>query len=169
MIGCDILLWTSVDSATMKSAHSLRHRSTAWGLYFLWTCYPVSQWRIEFSVPLLTLLQLQSYLVPCISARIFIIPKSPNIRWKQFLSEFFSLCIERLPNCYSVRPGIPLSQNVSLSPDWCFREHLSHALPTERVFGLLRSTRSEGLIRHYCPKSMLDILEVIIKWLQVSC
>ena len=49
---------------------------------------------MEFPVPLLTLLQLQSYLVPFISARIFIILKLQNIHWRQFfdaitLSELF--------------------------------------------------------------------------------
>ena len=124
--------------------------------------------RVEFSVPLPTLLQLQSYLVPCISARISIIPKLRNIRWKQFLSELFSLCIEYLPNGYpaSVRPIISLLGNVKL--DWCFREHLSHAFPTERIFNLLRSIPPERFILLYSPELIIDILEIIIKWLQVS-
>ena len=116
MMGCDILLWAPVDSATIKSAHSLCLRSTAWGLYFLGTCYPVSRWRIEFSVPLLTLLQLQSYLVPCISARTFIIPKLPNIRCKQFPSELSSLCTEHLPNYYSLILLNPASICHALHP-----------------------------------------------------
>ena len=97
MIGWNILLWARVDSITLTGklapSQALGLRSTAI-LYFLGTCYPVYQWRREFSVPLLTLLQLQSYLVPCISARIFIIPKLQNIRCKQFLCELFSLCID---------------------------------------------------------------------------
>ena len=43
--------------------------------------------------PLLILLQLQSYLVLCISARIIIIPKSRNILCSQLISELSSLCI----------------------------------------------------------------------------
>jgi hypothetical protein len=93
-----MLLW--VDSITFKLATSLGvSRSTR--LYYLGTCYLGYQWRVEFPIPLLTLLQLGSYLVLCISARIFIIPKLQNIRWRQFisaitLSELFSLCIEHL-------------------------------------------------------------------------
>ena len=155
-----------MESITLKSAPSLRLRST--GLYFLGTCYPVYRWRIEFSLPLPTLLQLQSCLVPCISARIFIIPKLQNIRCKQFFGELFSLCIGHLPNCYSVRPIISLSWMVSTTNRY-FREHLSHALPTERIFNLLRSSPSERLILLYSPELMIDILEIIIKWLQVSC
>ena len=154
-----------MESTTLKSAPSLGLRST--GLYFLGTCYPVYQWRIEFSVHLLSLLQLQSYLVPCISPQRFIIPKSQNILCKQFLSVFFSLFIEHLPNCYSVRPRISFSWIVE--PDRCFREHLSHCLPTEMIFNLLRSIPSERLIRDYSPELMPDILEIIIKWLQASC
>ena len=56
-----------------------------------WTCWPGYLWRIEFSVPLLTLLQLQSYLVPCISARIFIILKLQNIHWRQFFMQLLSV------------------------------------------------------------------------------
>ena len=40
---------------------------------------------------LLFLLQLRSYLVPCISSRIFILPKLQNIYWSQFVyGELFS-------------------------------------------------------------------------------
>ena len=172
MIGRIILLWVGVpvDSTTLKSAPSPTLLST--GLYFLGTCYYGyrCQWGIGFSVPLLTLLQLRSYLVLCISARVFIIPKLPNIRCKQFQSELLSLCIEHLPNCYSIRPSMFLSRTpIVISSDWCFREHISHALPSETIFYLLRSIHSEHLIRDYSPELMLDTLEIIIKWLQVSC
>jgi hypothetical protein len=50
----------------------------------------------------------------------------------------------------------------------CFLEHLSCALPTEMIFYLLRSIRSERLIRDYSAELMLDTLENIIEWLQVS-
>ena len=118
---------------------------------------------VTFPVPSQTLLQLQSYLVPCISARIFIIPKLWNICWRKFISELFSLCIEHLPNCYSVRRSV-----CFLNRDWTFREHLSRALPTELIFYLLRSIPSEYLLRGYSAESILDVLEIIIKWLQVS-
>ena len=55
-------------------------------LYFLGTCYPGYRWRIKFPVPLPTLLQSQSYLVPCILGRTFIIPKLRNIYCEIFLS-----------------------------------------------------------------------------------
>ena len=74
-----------------------------------------------------------------------------HLRWA-----LFSLCIEHWPDCYSVRP---FYRNESL---W---DHLSRALPTEMIFGLLRSIRSERLIH---DDYMLDTLEIIIKWLQVS-
>src|SRR6202034_2588931 len=54
------------------------------------------------------------------------------------------------------------------NPDWSFREHLSRALPTERIIYLLRSMRSKCLICDYSAELMLDTLEIIIKWLQVS-
>ena len=156
-----------MESTTLKLAPSLGLRST--GLYFLGNCYRGYRWRIEFSVLLLSLLQLQSYLVPCISARIFIIPKLPNIHCTLFISKLFSLYIEHLPNYYSARSTTSLPRIVR--QDWCFREHLSHALPTETIFYLLRSIRSEHLIGpgDYSPELMLDVLEIIIKWLQVRC
>ena len=55
-----------------------------------------------------------------------------------------------------------------LIPDYNFREHLSRALPTENIFHLLRSTRSDHLMRDYSSEKMRDALEIIIKWLQVS-
>ena len=124
---------------------------------------------MEFPVPLLTLLQLQSYLVPFISALIFIMPKLQNTHWGQFyaitLSERFSLCIDRLPNCHSVRPYL---DDDYIRSDWAFRRHISRAIPTETIFYLLRSIPSEFLIRGYSRELMLDTLEIIIKWLQVS-
>ena len=112
---------------------------------------------MKFPLHLLTSWQLQSCLIPCISARIFIILKLLNIYWTKLISgELFSLCIEHCPDCYSVRP---FYRNESL---W---DHLSRALPTEMIFGLLRSIRSERLIH---DDYMLDTLEIIIKWLQVS-
>jgi hypothetical protein len=126
---------------------------------------------MEFPVPLLNLLQLQSYLVLCISARVFIIPKLQNIHCRQSIGEISFLCIEHFPNCYSVRPipSFPVLYNFSWSraigSDGSFREHLSSALPTKMIFCLLRSIRSEQLIGEYSAELML---EIIIKWLQVS-
>ena len=87
-----------------------------------------------------------------------------------------SLCIEHLPNFYSVRHSkfglfiFPQRDQCFqvLVPNWNFKEHLSRALPTEMIFYLLRSIRSECLIRDYSPELMLDMLEIIIEWLQVS-
>ena len=147
-----------MDSTRFKLAPSLGRRVI--GLYYLGTCLTGYRWRVEFSVRLLTLLQRQSYLVPCISERTFIIPKLLNICWRKFISEFFSRCIEHLPNCCFVRHSV-----YYLSPDWTIREHFPHALPTEMIFYLLRSIRSERL---RCDDSAELILEIIIKWLQVS-
>jgi hypothetical protein len=48
-------------------------------------------------------------------------------------------------------------------------EHLSHALPTDMIFYLLQSIDLHRLQLHdYSLKSMLDLLEIIIKWLEVS-
>ena len=124
---------------------------------------------VEFPFPLLTLLRLQNYLVPCMSARTFIIPKLQNISWKNFIGELLSLCIERLPNCYSVRLNVYFR---SLNPNWSFREYLSHAMPppSETIFYLLRSIRSEPEchIPDTSRKSLRDTQEIIIQWLQVS-
>ena len=156
---------------TFQLAPTLGLRRT--GLYFLGTCCPGYRWMVEFLVLLLTLLQHQSCLVSCISARVFIIPKLQNIHWRQFFYKFtlgklFSLCINHLPNCYSVRPSPFSLYNCFPDPDWSFREHLSRALPTKMIFHLLRSIRSECLILDYSADLMLDMLEVITKWLQVS-
>ena len=122
---------------------------------------------MEFSVPLQTLLQLQSYLVPFISARIFIIPRLQNIHWRNFyISELFSLCIE-LPNCYSVSSR---HQLLFAGPELAFREHISRALPTEVIFNLLKTIPSESLVRFPGDpgESEYRTLEIIIKWLEVS-
>ena len=80
----------------------------------------------------------------------------------------FSLGIEYLPNCYSVRPSPFYLYNHFLIPNRSFREHLSRALPTEVIFYLLRSIRLEFLLYDYTGELMLDTLEIITKWLQVS-
>ena len=122
------------------------------------------------SFHLLTLLQPQRYLVPFISKRIFITPKLQNIHWAQFyticLCEPFSLCIELLPNCFSVRSFV--SPCPYIRSDWAFRGHISRALPTEMILYLLRSSRSEFLLCRLSRESNLDTLKIIIMWLQVS-
>jgi len=47
-----------------------------------------------------------------------------------------------------------------------FREHLSHALPTETIFSLLRLIRSEWLIPDSSEEFLRDTLKIIIEWLQ---
>ena len=82
------------------------------------------------------------------------------------LSSFLSLCIEHLSLIVVlVRPS-PFYRFVRR--DWSFREHLYRALKTEMIFYLLRSIRSECLIRDYFSELMLDTLKIIFKWLQVS-
>ena len=70
-----------------------------------------------------------------------------------------SLCIEHLPKCYSVSSPLDIVQNCR-----SLREHISLALPTEMVFYLLRPTS----LYYLPPELLLDMLETIIKWLQVS-
>jgi hypothetical protein len=81
----------------------------------------------------------------------------------------FSLCIEHLPShCYFVRHSPFSHYHCFHNPDWSFREHLSRALPTEMIFYLLGSIHSECLIGDYSTGSMLDMLEIIVTWLEVS-
>ena len=123
---------------------------------------------VEFPFPLLTLLQPKSYPVPSISARIFTIPKLQNIHCWHFmsLSALSSLFIKDLPNCNYVRP-LPFSRHVQRN--WSFRDHLSRALPTERIINLLRLIRSESVMGdNPTVQSLFDMLKVIIKFLEVS-
>ena len=81
--------------------------------------------------------------------------------------------IEHLSNCYSVTTVSPSPfylYHCNISPDWAFKGHISHALPTEMIFYLLRSIPSNLLIHpsEYSRKLMCSMLEIIIKWLQVS-
>ena len=72
-------------------------------------------------------------------------------------------------NYYSVRSSPFSSYHCFLNPDWSFREHLSRAHPTKMIFYLFQSIKkSECLVRYYSTELMLDTLEIIIKWLQVS-
>ena len=161
MKGWRILLW--MDSTPFKLT-SLGLRSTI--LYFHGTCWPGYRWRAKFPLPLPTLLQLWSYPVLCISARIFTIPKLQNIHCWHFISELFSVLSASniFLIVFSVRPS-PFFRYVR--EDWSFTDHLSRALPTEKIFYLLRSIRSESLIS-CSPELVLDILKVIVEWLEVS-
>ena len=86
----------------------------------------------------------------------------------QLLSvSYFSLCIEHLPNPVR-RSSFSLYHYCFPNPNWSFREHISRALPTEMIVYLLRSIRSECLIRDYSTGAMLHMLEIIVTWLQVS-
>ena len=127
---------------------------------------------MEFPVPLLISLQLQSYLVLCISAQIFIILKLQNIHWRQYfdaitLSEFFFFFIECFANCYPVSSSPFYLYHCNISPYWAFTEHISHALPTEMIFYLLQSIPSD-FVYLYSGSSPLYTLGIIVKWLQVS-
>ena len=55
-----------------------------------------------------------------------------------------------------------------LNPDPSLWEHLSHALPTKKIFQHLRSIRLDRPIHDYSTGLMLDTLEIIITWLHVS-
>ena len=113
-------------------------------------------------------IQLQSYPVLCISARIFIMPRLQNIHCRPFIGELFLSTANIFRIAYCVRsPSFSLDP-CFLNPDWIFTEHLYRARPTEMIFHLLRSIRSERLIRKYSTKFMIDTLEIIIGWLQVS-
>ena len=80
----------------------------------------------------------------------------------------FSLCVEHLPNYY-VRHSLSFDvYRYHLDPLWSFRRHLSRARPTEMIFHLLRSIPSERLLPAYPVGMGIVILEVIVKWLQVS-
>ena len=91
------------------------------------------------------------------------------------MSELSSLFIKDLPNCYYVRP---LQSSCHVENNWSFVDHLSCALPTKKIFNLLRrSIRSKFYTRRMVFRSstssvtrppLYDILKVIIKWLEVS-
>ena len=134
------------------------------GLYFLVHYLIGWRWRVESPFPLLTLLQPKSYPVPSISVRIFTIPKLQNIHCWHFSGELSSLFIKDLTNFYYVRPQ-PFSCPVGMN--WSYMDHLSRALPTENIFNLLRSLCQGLRIPRYISVTV-DMLMVIIKWLEVS-
>ena len=82
------------------------------------------------------------------------------------MGDFFSLCVEHLPNCYSVRSYSFFSNLELPTRNWSFIEHLPRALPTDMIFSLLESILNSEL-RDYSAESK-HTLEIIIRWLQVS-
>ena len=76
-----------------------------------------------------------------------------------------SLLIKDHPDYYYVR-SLQISRPVE--KNWIFMDHLSCALPTKNIFDLLESIRSESLIRRFPSELVLDMLKVVIKWLEVS-
>ena len=90
----------------------------------------------------------------------------PKFDVSPFFSEsnFYLYCQCSEYSRFSPDIGSPLQ-----FPAWHFGEHLSRALPTEMILYLLRSIDLQRLQLHdYSPKSMLDFLETVIKWLEVS-
>jgi hypothetical protein len=62
-----------------------------------------------------------------------------------------------------------LALALTMALTWHFGEHLSHALPTKMIFYLLQSIDLHHLqLYDYSLKWILDLLEIIIKWLEVS-
>ena len=106
---------------------------------------------------------------PELSGPLYISPDIYHTQITEYLLERiyrfepFSLCIKHHPNCYSVRPP-----SLRLHRCKSFKEHLSHAHPTEMILYLLRSIPIKSLTRDYSAELILDTLEIIIDWLQVS-
>ena len=78
------------------------------------------------------------------------------------LSSLFSLYLPNYNYVRSLRFSYPVEQN------WSFKDHLPCALPTENIFNLLESLHSESLLRRYPAELVFDMLNVVIKWLEVS-
>ena len=101
---------------------------------------------------------------PELSGPLFISPDIYHTQITEYLLQTIcqwalSICIEHLPNCYSVRC------DRFLNSDWFLIEHLYRALPTEMIFNLLRSIRAESLIHARSAELMLEIISL---WIQVS-
>ena len=121
-----------VNSTTVKLATSLGLRST--GLCFLGTCYFVYQ---------------LGYL--------------PHPNYRIFTADILSVSsFLSASNIFLIVILLDPPHFLVVRWDWSFRDHLSRALPTERIFYLLRSIRSERLIRDNSEELLLDALEIII-------
>jgi len=124
---------------------------------------PIPQYRIVLSWDLLAWLSFESRIpysftnfitTPELSGPLYISPDIYHTQITEYsLQTIYQSSLSDLSDC-------------PIRPDWCFREHLSHALPTEMILYLFRSIRSECLICDYSAELMLDTLEIIIKWFQ---
>lgn len=87
-----------------------------------------------------------------------------NSRWTHS-----SFDLDILNSTYILLGFHPLLTIISISNfDWSCNEHISHALPTEMIIYLLSSIRFlQHPVRPY-PSWTIELLEVIIKWLEVS-
>ena len=122
---------------------------------------------VEVPFPLLTLLQPKSYpallyepgYLPYSNYRIFTADISGV---SSLLSSLFSLHLPNYSYVRSLRFSYPVEQS------WSFKDHLPPTRPTENIFNLLESLRSESLLRRYPAELVFDMLNVVIKWLEVS-
>ena len=108
---------------------------------------------------------------PELSGPLYIKPDIYHTQITEYLLE--SICIRwalfsatnNFPNCYSVRLSSKSHPRYHLDMDWRFtnfREHISHALPTERIFYQLRSIGSDRLMRGYAGK-LIQYLILLIR------
>ena len=136
---------------------------------FSWT----PQYRIVLSWDLLAWVLVEGKM-PCSFTNFITIPElsgplfiSPDIYHTQIteylLWAFLSLHHDRTSYYYSDRHYYRF-----LIQDWSLSEHLNHAIPTEAILRQLQSINLDHLVRDYSAELMLDTLEIIIKWLQVS-
>jgi hypothetical protein len=128
-----------------------------------------SQYKIVLSWGLLSWILVEGR-IPCsfanfittpeLSGHLYIGSDIYHTQITEYLLWALSLCIEHLPHCYSARK--------SSIPDRSLWEHLSRALPTEIIFYRLRTIPSDRLFSGYSTELILNTLEIIVKWLQVS-
>jgi len=89
---------------------------------------------------------------------------SDSLRWALF-SQIWISCFNRT---FIARPSPFSPYNHILIADWSFKEHISRALPTEMIIYLLRSIYTLFLARDGTTESMINSLDIIVKWLEVS-
>ena len=133
-----------------------------YGLYFLGTCYSGYR-RSSFT---------NFIIAPAfkLSGRFYIRPDIYHTQITEYLlreffhRELFSLCVERLPECYhSVRPSPSSLHHYIFSPNWS-----SFPCSSNRNDFLSESTLSEWFMLDYLAELKIDILKIIVQWLQVS-
>ena len=147
--------------------------------------YPTTRFRIVLSCELLNRMTMMDRIpfsftnfitTPQLSGPFYISPEIYHTQITEYslltLSEWalFSLLspviIKDLPNCYYVRSR---QFSCDVEKNWSFMDHLSHTLPTEKIFDLLRQSIRSGSLTRHCPAELVfDMLRVIIKWLEVS-